>query len=77
MALANTTTRNLTLSRRYFKVKQYKITQLVYVDIVINADSEAEAIESAEETIDCLDLKDKYTESIRISDRSLYDTEAL
>ena len=54
--------------------KQYTVTQLVYVNITINAESEAEAKNIAEETIDCLNLKpDPDCEAISVSDQSFYD----
>lgn len=57
--------------------KQYVVTQLAYIDITVNAESEDEAKEIASETIYGLDLKlDPDCEAIAISDNDFFDITA-
>lgn len=54
--------------------KQYVVTQLAYIDITINAESEDEAKNIAEDAIYGLNLKpDPGCEAICLSDNDFYD----
>lgn len=58
--------------------KQYVVTQLAYIDITIDAESEDDAKSIAEETIYALELKpDPDCEAIVLSDNSFYDIQTI
>lgn len=57
--------------------KQFVVTQLAYVDITINAQSEDEAKEIAEDAIASLELDTFFDcEAIEVSDNQFYDISA-
>ena len=58
--------------------KQYCVTQLVYIDITVDANSQDEAKEIAEETIYNLELKpDPDCQAIALFDNDFYDIQTL